>query len=334
MSLLRLLACLCTGLLIAVAPGGARAQTIPPVPSDGGFVSDFARILDTETLRELAVVQRTAYERHDTPVVVVTVRTMRDHGATGMSIEQFATRWFNQWQIGKRRADGSLANTGMLLLVSVGDRRARIELGADWGRTADAAARVIMDTEIIPHFRSGDFNAGILAGARALGQLAAQGPASTGAPRDGGAPQANAFRMLEPGAQAPGAMPTAMPDEAPGRGDLGGRVSEGVENLSPLSKNAMVLMVGLGVILVIASFMFPQHRKALLTAGIVLIVLGLFLWVVLIALAVLFGGRGRRSGGFRGGGGGGGFSGGGFSSGGGGFSSGGFSGGGGASGSW
>lgn len=261
MSLLRLLACLCTGLLIAAAPGGARAQQIPPAPADGSFVSDHARILDAETVRALGEVQRVAFEQHDTPVVVVTVRSMRDHGAAGMSIEQFATRWFNQWQIGKRRTDGSLANTGMLLLVAVGDRRARIELGADWGRAADAAARVIMDNEIIPHFRSGDFGAGILAGTRALGQLAAQGPEATGAPRvapaDASDPQANAFRMVGPGAMAQGDPPTAMPDEPGGARDLGGRVSEGVESLSPLSKNTVWFMVGLGVVLVIASFVFP-----------------------------------------------------------------------------
>lgn len=314
-------------LLFAAVP--LLAQNIPPVPADGKYVQDYARVLQKSTMDAIAEVQRVAYTQHDTPIVVVTVRSMRDYGATNMSIDEFTTRWFNQWGIGKKIEDGMMANKGVLLLVSLGDRKARIELGADWGRAFDATARNIMDNRIIPHFKAGDFNGGILAGTRALGEMVARGPESEPTQAAQAVPAA-------PSPLPPGVMPSdlappdeSMPstlDQAAGRADA----------VSPFSKNALMGMMGLGILLIIAAIFLPEYRKPLLIAGVALIVIAMFTWVILIVLAMIFGrgnmggGGGRRSGG----GGGGGFSGGGFSSGGGGFSSGGFSGGGGASGSW
>ena len=324
-------------LLFAASP--LLAQKIPPVPADGKFVIDYARALQKSTMDSIGEVQRVAYTEHHTPIIVVTVRSMRDYGAANMSIDEFTTRWFNQWGIGKKLEDGSLSNNGILLLVSLGDRKARIELGADWGRSFDGTARNIMDNRIIPHFKAGDFNGGILAGTRALGEMAVRGPKS----------QPTDAAQAVPGAPSPlspGVMPSdlsspdenitsssdesipSLPDESiPGPMDqAAGRAF----NVSPFSKNALMGMMGLGVLLIIAAIFLPQYRKPLLIAGGALIVIGMFTWVILIILAMIFG-RGNLGG--RGGGGGGSSS-GGFSSGGGGFSSGGFSGGGGASGSW
>ena len=309
-------------LLFAATP--LLAQKIPPVPADGKFVQDYAGVLQKSTMDSIGEVQRVAYAEHHTPIMVVTVRSMRDFGAPNMSIEEFTTRWFNQWGIGKKLEDGSLSNNGILLLVSLGDRKARIELGADWGRSFDATARNIMDNRIIPHFKSGDFNGGILAGARALGEMAARGPKSEPTEAAQSVPGA-------PSPLPPGMMPSdiAPPDEEmPGTFDQAAGRADAV---SPFSKNALMGMMGLGVLLIIAGIFLPEYRKPLLIAGVALIVIGMFTWVILIVLAMIFGRGSLGGGGSRGGGGG---SSGGFSSGGGGFSSGGFSGGGGASGSW
>jgi hypothetical protein len=85
-------------------------------------------------------------------------------GFTG-TIEEFARRWFNSWGIGTLNApSGARANRGMLLLVSVGDRKARIELGADWGRGANGYSQSVMAASIIPAFKRGDYSGGIAAG--------------------------------------------------------------------------------------------------------------------------------------------------------------------------
>ncbi|MCZ6794733.1 MAG: TPM domain-containing protein [Planctomycetota bacterium] len=60
----------------------------------------------------------------------------------------------------------------MVLLVSVNDRQARIELGAGWGHEKDSVCRRVMDEHIVPRFQEEDFSGGILAGVRALDRMA------------------------------------------------------------------------------------------------------------------------------------------------------------------
>jgi uncharacterized protein len=60
----------------------------------------------------------------------------------------------------------------MLLLISRDDRKARIELGADWGREYDYQAKQIMDELIVPSFKRGDFSTGILDGVRGMEAMA------------------------------------------------------------------------------------------------------------------------------------------------------------------
>ena len=62
-------------------------------------------------------------------------------------------------------------NTGILLLVSRDDRKARIELGGGWGRREDALCRQIMDEQIIFYFKQSRFSDGIVAGVEALDKM-------------------------------------------------------------------------------------------------------------------------------------------------------------------
>lgn len=97
---------------------------------------------------------------------------MADCGATGLQIETFARLLFDQWQIGIAKLGNENWNTGILLLVSTGDRRARIELGAGWRRENDAICQKIMDQYIVPRFKQGDYPGGIAAGVKALDDMA------------------------------------------------------------------------------------------------------------------------------------------------------------------
>lgn len=263
--------------LVARAP----ALSIPPTPSDSSFLQDYGGLVDKATAQAIGEAQREAYERYDTPIVVVTVPSMATYGGQGGSIEGFARAWFDAWKIGKRAADGRVLNKGMLLLVSVGDRRARIELGADWGRLWDGQCETIMNDRIVPAFRRGDFAGGILAGTQALRDLAKRGP---------GAEQ-----------------PSGPIDWTGGRE---------VVSTTPLKSNPLIIATVIGVALIVLSFFFPDHRKLLLYFGLGIIAVAWLLWLFLALLLLLFGGRGRSGGGFRSSGGfGGGFSGGGGASG-------------------
>ena len=143
-------------------------------PRDGEFVRDLAGMMTTRDRQSVQQIAEQLLDDVDTPIFVVTIESMARHGGSGPRIETFATLPFAQWGIGAAVRDEQPWNTGILLLVSKADRKARIALGAGWRREHDAHCQRIMDQRIIPAFRRGDFSAGIVAGVRALDAMARQ----------------------------------------------------------------------------------------------------------------------------------------------------------------
>ncbi len=73
------------------------------------------------------------------------------------SIEQYATRVFEQWRLGRADVDD-----GVLVLVAKDDRAMRIEVGYGLeGAIPDVTAGRIIRDEMVPAFRQGDFAGGI-----------------------------------------------------------------------------------------------------------------------------------------------------------------------------
>lgn len=139
------------------------SQPIERVPNprvqDGGWVMDMAGVLSAE---QQARLNRLIDQlERDTGAEVAVVVLRRTQGATP---KEYATELFNRWGVGKRDADN-----GVLLLVSLGDRRVEIETG--YGMEAilpDAVAGEILDTAVVPRFRAGDIAGGVIAGAEAI----------------------------------------------------------------------------------------------------------------------------------------------------------------------
>ena len=259
---------------------------IPAPPAEDYPTADYAELLDEAQEKKLHQVQLASYHEQNTPIVVVTINSMREYGPKDWSIERFGYTWFNKWEIGKRGGEGELINKGILLLVSVGDRKARIELGADWGRDWDRHCSVIMNTRIVPRFKKGDFAGGIEAGVQALAEMA-------GTPPGQAAPRSSSGRSYRSSRSSGQGLPT-------------------------LPTGLIIVCVIVGIALIGLSFKYPKNQKGLLIAGVVLIAAGLLTYIVVLALFLFVGGRGRGGGGGGwSGGGGGGFSSGGFSGGGG-----------------
>ena len=89
-------------------------------------------------------------------------------GSTGQeSIEAYAQRVFDQWQLGRKGVDD-----GVLLLVAVQDRHVRIQPGYGLeGAIPDAYAKRIIEEAILPRFREGDLDQGVLDGSALLAGL-------------------------------------------------------------------------------------------------------------------------------------------------------------------
>ncbi len=164
-------------------------------PPEGRFVVDEAELLDTAAERELQRACEQLLQNLGRPLVVVTIPSMSAHGGRDLSIEYFARFLFDQWGLGSAETPGG--NRGILFLVSRDDRKARIELGADWPVAAERQSQRVMQQVVIPYFRHGDYSRGILQGTRALADLARNFPSGIS---DDASPQAPAF---DPASYAP-----------------------------------------------------------------------------------------------------------------------------------
>ncbi|MEZ5565244.1 MAG: TPM domain-containing protein [Gammaproteobacteria bacterium] len=135
----------------SAAPITAMAQQLVPVPPP-------ARVLDqTGTLSapEQAAIDsklRDLETRKGSQIAVLLVPTTEPE-----TIEQYALRVAEAWKLGRQKIDD-----GLLLLVAIKDRTARIEVGYGLeGAIPDATANRIMDEYLVPHFRDGDYAGGI-----------------------------------------------------------------------------------------------------------------------------------------------------------------------------
>ena len=83
------------------------------------------------------------------------------------TVEQYAIRVFDQWKLGRKGMDD-----GVLLLVAKNDRKLRIEVGYGLeGAIPDAIAKRVMDEDIAPLFKQGNFYGGISAGTDRVSKL-------------------------------------------------------------------------------------------------------------------------------------------------------------------
>lgn len=154
-----------------LSSANALELTLEP-PGDREFVRDLAGMLNEKTTTQIKEICDKLLTDKATPIIVVTIDSMAKYGGADMRIETFATILFNQWQIGHAKLGDQDWNTGILLLVSKDDRKARIELGAGWGRREDKLCQQIMDDYMIPQFKQGKFSEGILLGVEALDKMA------------------------------------------------------------------------------------------------------------------------------------------------------------------
>ena len=131
-------------------PSGAF--DIPAKPA--ARVNDYALVLDDAS--KAAIEGKLAeFERESSNQVVVAIIPSLD----GQAIEDLAVRVVETWGLGQKDR-----NNGVLLLVAMSDRRARIEVGYGLeDRLTDALSRRILEDRLFPAFRKGDPAAGVLA---------------------------------------------------------------------------------------------------------------------------------------------------------------------------
>lgn len=165
-------ACLLLAVVVTAVTPAHAIQIALDRPGGREFVRDLANLVSAEDEDRIRQNADALLTEKATPIIVVTIESMAKHGGKDLRIETFARLLFDQWGIGHAKLGDAQWNTGILLLVSRDDRKARIELGAGWKRDKDAQAERIMNEQIIPRFKAGDFSGGIVAGVEGLDAMA------------------------------------------------------------------------------------------------------------------------------------------------------------------
>jgi uncharacterized protein len=144
---------------IAIAAAEPLGSIPNPRTRDGTWVTDMPRALNADTLAQLNAMIDELERTTGAELAVVVVASL-----DGQSVEEFAEKLFKMWGIGKAGKDN-----GLLLLWSKGDRKVRIEVGYGLeGTIPDGKAGAILDTYVIPKFKDGQFEEGIIAGVAAV----------------------------------------------------------------------------------------------------------------------------------------------------------------------
>jgi uncharacterized protein len=171
-----LLLCLCA--LYAAACGAQQA-----VPVLTQRVTDLTHTLDAATQSQLTQQLAALEQRKGAQIAVLMVPSIGNE-----TIEQYATRVFDQWKLGRKNVDD-----GILFVIAKDDHKLRIEVGYGLeGAVPDISAGRIIREQVTPRFKQGDFAGGVKAGVDSLVKLvdgeSLPPPAHTGASGSGDAP--------------------------------------------------------------------------------------------------------------------------------------------------
>lgn len=135
------------------------SAALPARPA--GPVYDGAQIIPDATEAQIDAKLRALSKETGKTLVVATLSSLE-----GQEVEEYAVKLFETWGVGDAEKD-----EGALILVAPNERRTRIEVGL--GSEAvlpDALASRIIEAQMIPRFKAGDFGGGIAATADAVAE--------------------------------------------------------------------------------------------------------------------------------------------------------------------
>lgn len=164
MRLYRYILLILTAVCAAVGAGAVSVDRIENVhvADRTRFVTDQAGVLSPGAIAQADSILADIWRQTGAEPVAVFVDS-----TDGDDIDDYTTRLFEAWKIGKKDRDN-----GLLLLVSVGDRRAVIRTGYGVeGILPDVACTRLIRREMSPRFKQGDYDGGLLATLEAVREV-------------------------------------------------------------------------------------------------------------------------------------------------------------------
>ena len=154
--------------VLLLTAGQLMASDIPPKPNPPRLVNDFAGILTPQQEKSLEYQLRYFNDTTSNQIVVVTVKSLN-----GMAPAEFATELGEKWQVGQKKFDNGVV---VLIKPKYGNSRGRAFIAVGYGLEPvipDATAKKIVEYDMIPRFKQGDYYGGIRKATQTLMKLAA-----------------------------------------------------------------------------------------------------------------------------------------------------------------
>jgi uncharacterized protein len=144
--------------LLISALSAIGAEVIPPVPSS--YFNDYAHVVSAGTAQRLNQ-QLEEFERASGNQIVLAVYPKMQSDS---SLEDYTVRVAQAWKVGQKSY-----NNGAVLFVFIADRKMFLQVGYGLeGALPDARCKQIIENEIKPRFRAGDYGGGLTAGVTAI----------------------------------------------------------------------------------------------------------------------------------------------------------------------
>lgn len=148
-------------LALAAARGwGADFGALKPQ----GYVSDFAGVVDAATKQQLEAYCASVERSTGAQFALVTLPSLE-----GEPIEDVANLLYRKWGVGNKKT-----NEGLLLLLSIRDRRSRVEVGYGLEPYLTDGYAGMMLREMRPALRARQYGQALVDGARVLAETVAQ----------------------------------------------------------------------------------------------------------------------------------------------------------------
>ena len=134
------------------------AEVIPPAPA--AYFNDYANVVSTGTAAQLNQTLEDFERQSSDQIVVAVYPTMQSDS----SIEDYTVRVARAWMVGQKDK-----NNGAVLFVFVQDHKMFLQTGYGLeGVLPDALCKRIIDEQISPRFKAGDYDGGLTAGVQSI----------------------------------------------------------------------------------------------------------------------------------------------------------------------
>lgn len=153
-------------LLVTTQFGNAQSYTVETVPNtkllNNSYVSNPDNIISEQSTGEINSILSSLESQTTAQVAVVLLNSIGD-----ADIFDFAQELFNTWGIGQAKQDN-----GLLILLVMDKRTVRLHTGYGLeGELPDVICKHIEIQKMVPYFKQGDYNTGILEGVREVAKI-------------------------------------------------------------------------------------------------------------------------------------------------------------------